>query len=78
MKPASIPRRPVKSDNLKSIGYDPSSLQLTVQFHDGQLYAYQGVLPPVHSELMASPSKGRFLHKYLKGRYLALPVPKVT
>ena len=78
MKPALIPRRKVSSDNIASVGYDPASLQLTVQFHDGSLYAYNGVPAPVHTELLASRSKGSFLHKYLKNRYPAIQVAKVT
>jgi hypothetical protein len=36
---------------------------------DGSEYRYYGVPHAVFSALLEAPSKGRFVHRHLKGRY---------
>jgi hypothetical protein len=40
-----------------------------VIFKDGAHYIYNGVKPAVHAALMKSPSKGKFFHANIKGKY---------
>lgn len=57
---------PVNSTNVHSIGYDPASETLRVHYHSGHTGDYSGVPQNKHDELMASDSKGQFLHKHVK------------
>lgn len=58
---------PVTSSNLSSVGYEGQTLY--VRFHHGGLYAYDGVPERVYQELMAAPSHGKYLARYVKGVY---------
>lgn len=62
-------RKPVTSSNLKSVGYDPESAMLEIEFHDGSIYQYSGVPQDVYKALMAAASLGSFLHKHIRGKY---------
>lgn len=57
-------RVPVKSSNVKSIGWHEGTLE--VEFHNGGLYHYHNVPQAKHAGLMASESVGSYLHKYVK------------
>ncbi len=62
-------RQPVSSSNLKSVGYDPDSALLEIEFQDGSIYQYSGVPQNVHQALMAAASLGSFVHKHIRGKY---------
>lgn len=62
-------RTPVASSQVSSIGYDPKSETLEVEFNQGAVYQYSGVPERVFAELMASPSKGQFLNRNVKDLY---------
>ncbi len=62
-------RQPVQSSNLRSVGYDPASQALEVEFQDGSVYQYSGVPASEYSGLMAASSKGSYLHEHIKDRY---------
>lgn len=62
-------RTPVSSSNVVSIGYDPSSLTLEVEFNNGAIYQYFDVPETVYQEFMRSSSKGQFLHTNIKNNY---------
>ena len=64
-----IPRTHVHSTNLRDVGYDPSTQTLTIHFKDGGAYAYLGVPPALHSELLNAPSKGRFFREAIRPRF---------
>lgn len=63
-------RELVRSSNLRSVGYDPASKVLEIEFQDGSVYQYSGVPATEHSGLMAAPSKGSYFHQHIKDRYL--------
>ena len=65
---------PVHSSNVRSVGYSPVEHVLELAFHSGGLYRYQGVPAHVHADLMASPSKGRFVARFIKGHYVYQPI----
>jgi hypothetical protein len=56
----------VASSNIRSIGYDPSTCTLEIEFHGGSVYQYAGVPPVEHSRLLAAGSKGAHFHEYIK------------
>lgn len=60
---------PVRSSNVRSVGYSLEERVLEVAFHSGGLYRYDGVPADVHAALMLASSKGGFLARVVKGRY---------
>jgi hypothetical protein len=60
----------VSSTNLKSVGYDPETHTLEVEFHDGAVYQYFRVPQHVYMSLMNASSKGGYLDDHIKkGQY---------
>lgn len=59
-------RTTVHSSNLKSVGYDPSTSTLEIEFNDGRVYEYYGVPQQVHIGLMNAESKGSYYHENIK------------
>lgn len=59
-------RRPVDSSNLASVGYEPSSQILEVEFKSGLLYHYFRVPPAKFEALMAADSVGKYLNAEIK------------
>jgi hypothetical protein len=62
-------RKSVSSSAISSVGYDPKSRTLEVEFTSGGVYDYSEVPKKVYESLMAAPSKGRFLAQRIRGRY---------
>ena len=65
-EPDELPRKPVTSSNISSIGYDPDEKILDVEFHQGAVYRYYNVSENLCQSLMASHSKGRFFASVIK------------
>lgn len=64
----SMDRETVASSTVVSIGYEPSSSTLEVEFKNG-VYQYYNVPEPIYQQLMESDSKGKFMHAYIKPAY---------
>lgn len=62
-------RDSVSSSNIASIGYDPDSETLEIEFTNGSIYQYFNVPAGLHEQLMAAPSKGQFLNTYIRNAY---------
>ncbi|MBU3036477.1 KTSC domain-containing protein [Tritonibacter mobilis] len=62
-------RYSVASSNIASIGYDPGTETLEVEFLNSSIYQYFNVPENMYEQLMAEPSKGRFLNTYIKNAY---------
>ncbi|MCD4733413.1 KTSC domain-containing protein [bacterium] len=62
-------RTPVSSSDIASVGYDPATEILEIEFHSGGLYWYYLVPVHIHSGLMSASSRGKFLHQNIKGSY---------
>jgi hypothetical protein len=65
----SLDRQRVVSSNISSIGYEPISFILEVEFLTGAIYHYFGVPEQVYVQLMAASSHGTFLAQYVKNSY---------
>lgn len=63
---------PVKSSNIESVGYDADGSRLHVRFKSGAEYAYHGIEPAQHAELMAADSVGSHLHRVVKPKAAAV------
>lgn len=59
----------VSSSTIVSIGYDTASETLEIEFKTGGVYQYYNVPEAVYQQLMASDSKGKFLHIYIKNSF---------
>ena len=59
----------VRSSNIRSVGYDPESSTLEVEFNTGSIYQYSNVPESEYEGLMNATSKGMYLNRNIKGRY---------
>jgi hypothetical protein len=59
----------VASTNVTSIGYDPNSETLELEFQNGIVYQYYNVPPSIYEALMSAPSKGQFINSQVKDRF---------
>ena len=62
-------REMVTSSNVASIGYDPPTQTLEVEFLKGTVYQYYGVPEYMYERIMGASSKGGFLNTYIKNSY---------
>ena len=62
-------RHPVSSSNIASIGYEPATQTLEVEFLGARVYQYYGVPEPMHRQIMQAPSVGKFFNAYIKNGY---------
>jgi hypothetical protein len=63
-----VDRVPVSSTSIASIGYDGASSTLELEYRHGGLYRYFEVPPDVYQELMAAPSAGASIGRYVVER----------
>ena len=64
----SIPLTPVASSLARGIGYDAPTQTLAIEHHDKSVYHYHPVSAETHRRLMASKSKGSFIHDHIRGK----------
>jgi hypothetical protein len=62
-------RKAVSSSTIASIGYDPATETLEIEFHKTGLYQYFNVPLIVYETLMAAPSQGAFFNLNIKGQF---------
>ena len=63
-------RTRIKSNDLKSVGYDESDQVLEIEFHHGGIYQYFGVPKKIYDGLMKSVLSHEQYHaRYIKNRY---------
>lgn len=62
-------RTPVSSSNVVSVGYDPNTLTLEVEFKGNSVYQYFDVPEAVYQELMQASSIGQYLNANIKQSY---------
>jgi hypothetical protein len=60
---------PVKSSNIKAVGYDPDKNRLVVEFHSSKKYAYDNVPPAVFTGFLEARSMGIFFSRNVRGQY---------
>lgn len=61
-------RKPVRSSDLRSVGYDPDSATLEIEFKDGSIYQYFDVPLTVYAGLMAAMSHGSYFARHVRNR----------
>ena len=62
-------RQRVVSSNILSVGYDPDSQTLEMEFSKGSIYQYCGVPENIWHGLMQASSKGKYFHAHIRDRY---------
>jgi len=62
-------RTPVTSSNVASVGYDPNTMTLEVEFRNGSAYQYFDVPETVYQDLMSASSVGTYLNQNIKASY---------
>ncbi len=59
--------KPVKSSNLKAVGYDEEAQALYIQFPKGNtIWKYTPVTKKDYDLFIGSPSLGSFFHQHIK------------
>ena len=58
----------IQSSDLRAVDYDWSG-KLTIEFHSGGVYEYDGVPPAEYTGLLNASSHGRYFHAHIKSRY---------
>ncbi len=59
-------RSPVSSSNLKSVGYDPVSKILEIEFLSGSMYQYFNVPESIYADLMIAAAPALFFNIHIK------------
>jgi hypothetical protein len=62
-------RTPVRSSNIRAIGYDAATTTLEVEFHSSGVYQYSGVPETIFQGLLRAASKGSYFQNHVKDRY---------
>ena len=62
-------RERIRSSNIRSVGYDPLTQTLEIEFHGGRIYLYANVPTTVNISLMQAGSKGYYFYKHIRERY---------
>ena len=57
---------PVKSSNIKAVGYDPATKTLRVQFHSSGSYDFHQVAEHHHGKLMQADSPGKYFQAHIR------------
>lgn len=62
-------RTPVASSNIRSIGYDPASSILEVEFTSGDIYQYFDIPKNLYQQFFNTSSHGQFLDDTIRYNY---------
>ena len=63
-----VEMKSVDSSNISAVGYDERLKKLHIEFSSGT-YMYHDVPKDVYEDLLSAPSKGKFVHKSIRGTY---------
>ena len=72
----AMERNPVKSSNIKSVGYDSRTKVMEIEYNNGGVYEYHGFLPDHHAKLMAADSIGGHVANHVRGKFETKKKPK--
>lgn len=68
-------RQPVNSSSLASVGYNPESETLEVEFaKTGKVYEYYNVPAFMYERMLEAPSIGVFFNAEIRNAYASSPV----
>ena len=61
-------RTPVNSNHLRSVGHEPRSGTLEVEFMNGDIYQYENVPMAAYREIIQRPSPGHAFDSLIKSK----------
>lgn len=64
-------RKRVSATQIRSVGYDPGTQTLEIEFPSGSIVQYSRVPSEVHRRLMAAPSPGSYFHDEIEESFTA-------
>lgn len=64
-----ITRTPVRSSSIASIGYDPATKVMEVEFTGGRVYRHADVPSAAYENLLGAKSVGSWYRTNVQGRY---------
>ncbi|MGH8753818.1 MAG: KTSC domain-containing protein [Burkholderiales bacterium] len=64
-------RKSVNSSTIRSVGYEPNSQTLEIEFTSGSIYQYSRVSPEIHRKLMAAPTIGSYFKNIIEDEFTA-------
>ena len=67
-------RTPVSSSNLASVGYEPGTYVLEVEFNNGRVYQYLDVPQAHYDSLMMVPSVGAYFNANIRDSFTCIPM----
>lgn len=59
----------LQSSNLRRCSYDIETEVLSIQFHSGKVYTYEGVPVSVYNGLIEASSPGQYFNREIKDVY---------
>lgn len=59
----------VESSDIVSVGYDPKTLRLEVEFQGGRVYQYRDVPLELHEQFMRADSYGSFFNTFINNKF---------
>jgi hypothetical protein len=68
-------RQPVKSSQIVSIGHDPATRELHIEFNSGGVYRYEDVSVEEHQALIAAESIGKHFGKFIRPHKKCVKLP---
>lgn len=66
--------KPVKSSNIKAIGYDAKASRLQIEFGSGKTYAYEEFPAAEYEALVNAPSIGSHFARHIRSKYPGVEV----
>lgn len=70
----AAPAAKQRSSTVESHAYDPETGHLTVTFHGGRQYRYEGVDKATAHGLGKADSQGGYLHRHVIGKFSATKI----
>jgi hypothetical protein len=64
-------RKRINASNIRSVGYDPRTRVLEIEFSNGGIHQYLGVSEEIHRRLMNAPSPGSYYHDEIEESFTA-------
>ncbi len=61
-----IERTPVNSSHLQSVGYEPETKMMEIEFNDRGVYRFFGVPSEIYKSLLSAPSKGTYFSAHIR------------
>ena len=69
-----VPRHPVVSSQIKSVGYHYAMNMMVIEFMDGSVYEYEDVPYDIYETLVAYKSPGTYFHKRIRDQFNTIKV----